>query len=452
MSVFIEEILAPLHEPARDVDEAMSVLTLVLAQIERRPLRSSERRTIQKDVMDYIKQNGVKQDCKLSQQFSQRMQYDYLPTVSTLGLSKSVIEQNSAAICLSPTEDTADTVTTSSNMLTATASDEGTQDGSGEISYPFSVNIPGKCFICTVQRSKSALWTSYRLFVEGYKPNCDVTTLMVKFPKPVMILAARKLKSGISNQFYIWRNGDSKNWKEKNADACLSKSSLCYIGRTMTTAADSYSYPANSSGSGSIKGGRGIAVSVLSKSIDKLIHITALLPRLPKGQEGTDAIDSAAVDAWLDSDDALLLEMLQSAVSKKAITAGSPGGNAVSPQSMTVLRSRPPRRVGGAPVQSVSSTKNKHMHTLAFSHDCRVRAPSRKNIVIEPSSWEGTVIDTTGEKFVSNGSSTSGTLAVSSVPNDSDVGINDDRNSNLWVESTVPSPNPMFQVMMIMMS
>jgi hypothetical protein len=417
---FIEEVLAPLqitqplvpqgHEgtaaitltdPAHMVmgfddsgpDHAIQVLTQVLAKIERRPLRATERRTIQRDVLEYMKVHNIRHDCKLSQQFSHRMQYDYLPTVSDLGLIKT---PETIVVPSSPPPET----DPASMTTTGTVDDTTTLSEHEGLPEPFSLNIPGKCFLCTLQRSKSTLWTSYRLFLVGIKDNCDVTCPLTRLHKSVLLLAARKLKSGMSSQYQMWRSADTKMWKEKSAEATLTKfSQSSYIGRAHVD--------------GHVGNSRGctIAISVVSKSIDKLIHITAVVSSL----QGTDG-ENGAVDVLNDSDDGALQELLQSAASQN----NSPLIDGISQgpqQAVEVLRSKPPRKVPTV-TAGATGTKGKEMHTLAFSHDCRVRAPSRKNIVIESLN----------------------AVAQSLPPVE---GIS---KSILWTESTAPTPNPLFQV------
>ena len=382
MSVFIEEILTQLQPSAAGDELPSQVLSTILVQLEGRPLRSSERRLVQKEFLDYLQAHDIRTDSKLAHQINQRMQFDYFPGIATAGISTTPTAREFIPE-VSPITDT-DAIGGSDCVISSTTI-------SNLICIPplFSTSSTTKCYLCTLHRHKSTLWTTYRLFLDGYKDSHEATSPMIRNSEHVLVLAARKMISGISNQYLMWSVSDSKLWKEKSAIGKVKISKLSQSTSYLCRCLDSI-YSAET--------GASMAIRVNSRGIDKLIHIVALLPRIDAAVESDEfcandketppsTSESFSVDfspvAAADAVDADYIRALDLIVSK----GKQPDTIEPNSMSMRVLRSIPPRKLLSA---IGSASKAKAVHTLAFSHDCRVRAPSRKNIVIEATSVDST--------------------------------------------------------------
>lgn len=385
MSLFLEEILQPLQEKGIDFEGSCKALAKVLQQIENRPLRSSERRLIQSQGMEFMKRHQMKIEQPLVAEFTKRLSFDFFPSVSALSLP--TVSHNKKT----PESDFPEREygISSSNINLHEKPSSGIQ------------------FRCSIERTKSPLWTNYRFVVDSILQG-DGRTL-VKYSPPICIFGARKLKSPILYSVLVWTIPDSSLWKEKNSVGKIVKQTSIYLGRP---------HPDSTNASRGTDLGPPIIVSVSSRGIDKLIHIRAAAFTVPEGDmrdmrgareafEGTP--DSVLFRAWDDRHG-------QIAPTKdvRGEGGGEGGGEAlrksaearsgVGMENAVWLQSQYPRKQrkdGGtssslSPLLSLSAdaaAASPPLHTVAFgrSFSCRVRAPSRKNIVLEGSVGRGTV-------------------------------------------------------------
>lgn len=240
MSVFIEELLIPLREQYMDDVEAVKTLNDLLLHLEKRPLRSVERMVISTQEGEFIKLHNISPDSQIAKQVLMRIAFEYMPCVSRLGIQSRVSEKGT----ISQTRNSSKPTTSSECGVdqqedASIASKDRDFDSGSPVTVPISMSfeIPKthSYFLCTVQRHKSALWTSYRLFVDGISDMSGNLTGVMKRNPPDLMFGARKLKSAMSNQYLIWPTEETKYWKEKNAVAKFQRfPNSTYVGRSLT--------------------------------------------------------------------------------------------------------------------------------------------------------------------------------------------------------------------------
>jgi hypothetical protein len=157
-----------------------------------------------------------------------------------------------------------------------------------------------------------------------------------------------------------------------------------------------------------------IALSVGSKSLDKLIHLTALVPKqsplalppspspgLPNRKSFSFAAGSSALGISLPTpgealDDSGQVAELERALRTVSTATGRVDSNTTAlSKKYLIMRSRLPRKTaadsfsasssssGLSLLGGSSSTNKKSVHTLAFGKDTRVKSASRKNLVVD---------------------------------------------------------------------
>lgn len=96
MSGFVAKALIPIVEacqvspdkPSISLKEAESILTTLLLQIDQRPLQSSERKDIQREITTFMKVNNITAENPIIQQFNTRLAYYFFPTISQSEVTK----------------------------------------------------------------------------------------------------------------------------------------------------------------------------------------------------------------------------------------------------------------------------------------------------------------------------------------------------------------------------
>ena len=188
-----------------------------------------------------MKSRGISSDNKIVQQFSNRFSFEYLPGVNKLGL-KNESHENSGSQSKQPAISSSDNNTDHDDHGSPGIDEDPESPHTEQLNLGVATEITSAntYFICTIQRHKSTLWTSYRLFIDSTQ---DISTAGSDFSgkvnsPPIMAFGARKLKSGMSNQYLLWSSSDTKLWKEKNAIGKVQRlSSSAYIGRAFDATA-----------------------------------------------------------------------------------------------------------------------------------------------------------------------------------------------------------------------
>jgi hypothetical protein len=244
----LEEILQESFTDARQRKVRLIIPLLdIIKGIEAKSLRVDDMRLLRGAIADYLQQNELQAEKELIRIVSKRFSMAYLPGISSLGLCEYIqyLEQAGFGNTLqhhllswtelndrcasSPRGNTSQKVQT----WIAPKFSRSTQDTSIIVDVPNS--IPSKSiryFLCSFRRNQSALWTSYRLYLDGIQEISKAGEILSisQFDRPIMILGAKKLKGGISAQCFVWTSEDAKLWKEKAAVGKIIRNSSVYFG------------------------------------------------------------------------------------------------------------------------------------------------------------------------------------------------------------------------------
>ena len=493
--MFIEEILAPFKNDnvvtSTGKEEFRSKLVRLLGDIEKRPLRSSEVSLIRATINENIARFELENDKKLMSSINHRFSYEYLPGVSTLGLSKPQSKVPPPLASLAEAEEETGT----NGHSTANTLNKGMNNrllrvnsNSGRIIYQ----------LCSVRRQQTALWSSYKMYADGTK-EFDAAGVLVSTSMnevPVLLFGAKKFKGGAAAQSLVWNLADVKLWKEKSAVGKISKqSSNMYYGTLLPgPASDALSIPSpvdtevgnlsttdsgdavrNGSKNGSISeavppGGHGdvsmgiaesaatassptsagtlprvassrwtfrgagsaqppahpsssastvvsaaaavaiqessIAVCVNCKGMDKLIHLSGLAARststTPLSRKASlTGEQQSQSDTDTDNGSKLSVSTLLAPLGEQSMLEHLEAmhRDELSLQDseqlgLVQLRSKLPRKIPTA--------GGKTMHSVAFGRESRVRAASRKNLVIECVTSQGQAAEASSVEWASD--------------------------------------------------
>lgn len=306
-------------EPAEAKAGAILVLVRIMRDIESCYLKIAEMRTLRSAISEFISFHGLGDEKELYRTLQSRFSLDYLPGVSQLGLHRfsGLREQIPAAALPS----------LPSPMPSAA---------------PKPISTSSQCYMmCSIRRQQQALWTTYRLYLDGTRDLADGAALS---SEPVCLLAAKTLKSGMSSTCLVWGSGDARQWKEKSAVGRITRggpgTGTTYLGIPSEDSSNDCGGP--------------IAVSVQRRGMEKLLYLTAALHK--DGSSTSSEVELSTLEATLRSPD---LSSIQS-------------------QNLCVLRSKLPRKVSvGSPASGTT------VLTIAFGRDTRVRAASRKNLAMD---------------------------------------------------------------------
>lgn len=218
----------------------------VLKTIECRPLRMEEMRLLRAVMMDYINAHGLQIDKDLIFMMSRRFSMAYLPAISFLGVDEYIISLDRDGFgpvleqYLPSWKDFLDTnkhqVKPSPKASKAAAANQPHQQREAHLLLQRTLQSPSKpvikYYLCSFRRNQSTLWTSYRLYLDGVREMSGQGEYVntVQLEQPIMLLGAKKLKSGISAQCFVWKTEDAKQWKEKSAIGKLTRNANTYMG------------------------------------------------------------------------------------------------------------------------------------------------------------------------------------------------------------------------------
>jgi hypothetical protein len=219
----------------------------LMKDFEAKALRVDDMRLLRGAIADYLQQNDLIADKELIRIVSKRFSMAYLPGISNLGLYEyvqyleqagygSILQQHlmswpelSDRTVSSPRPNTSQKI---QNVNTAKLS-RPPQDTSIIVGAPnVSSSKSVRYFLCSFRRNQSALWTSYRLYLDGTQ---EISTSgealgTSQLDRPIMLLGAKRLKGGISAQCFVWNSEDAKLWKEKSAVGKITRNSFIYFG------------------------------------------------------------------------------------------------------------------------------------------------------------------------------------------------------------------------------
>eukprot|EP01039_Chlorochromonas_danica_P002063 gene2063-2251_t len=279
----------------------------------------------------------------------------------------------------------------------------------------YEKTLAGKSYMmCSLRRTQHALWTTYRLFLDGTKDFDEKGDLCntVFFSEPRFMLGTRTLKSGISSSCLIWKTQESRHWKDKNAIGRIQRVNNYYLTLPITQQQQQQQQQneinnnkevmveggggggngngnneERSSGSNQVDSlpevyylGAPIGVSVERRGMEKLLHLTVAFQKAPipstqsTGGSGGSSSSGGAVststnevslgDPSTTTTELLLLpSVLENMVR-------NPDPVILAKHHLCVLRSQWPRK-GSTNV------------TVAFGKESRVKEASRKNVALD---------------------------------------------------------------------
>jgi hypothetical protein len=232
-----EELLLSLRDdrlPATSSpEEVRSKMMKLLATIERWPLRFKDAQLLRQACTETITRFELDNDKKLTAAVEARFSFEFIPKVTKLNLSTSKkkvepLSVDEIAVGLASEEGMKPTV------------DEKERAASSSGIDPFTLSSPKKrYFLCSVRRQQTALWTAYRMYLDGTQEFDSTGRLINYVPNdpPISLLGAKKFKTGAGAQSLIWNLPDIKLWKDKNAVGKLSRlPNSVYYGMPLPTA------------------------------------------------------------------------------------------------------------------------------------------------------------------------------------------------------------------------
>eukprot|EP01032_Pedospumella_encystans_P025059 gene25059-28328_t len=210
--MFVDEVQPPLKAEILativDKDEFRSVLIRLFADIEKRPLRSSEVSLIKDAVIANLARIELQNDKQLNTLLSKRFSCEFLPGVSNLGVG-NVAPKRIGSV-------------TNIALHQINAGDEDMTVSKSKMNRMLRVNSNSGRIIyqlCSVRRQQNALSSSYKMFADGIK-EFDGTGALISTTMnevPLLLYGAKKFKGGAVSQSLVWNVSDVKLWKEKTA-------------------------------------------------------------------------------------------------------------------------------------------------------------------------------------------------------------------------------------------
>mmetsp|Transcript_9469 Transcript_9469/g.14263 ORF Transcript_9469/g.14263 Transcript_9469/m.14263 type:complete len:426 (-) Transcript_9469:229-1506(-) len=350
--------------------EAITALELFLHKIQSFPLSMDEKIKIECVINDFMCRYDITKRDYVYKLCIDRLSFTYLPGISTLDIKTTENTHKNQ----SPQKG----VNTTTPMYKTMGSSESfechtddcmaapTMTDAERLRVALLAAPRGAIMECTIQRKKTALWTTYRLFVDDIRSSrprsassggLDHTAAENNSTRgsggkddllsPGFLLCARKPMSGLSSQYHLWTSRDSRDWREKSAIGRVTRSNGTYVARlheSSTVVGPEQAY---------------VHVAVMSGGLDKLIHIAAAASVAHDGEN----METAAVEE-------LLVSTLECITSRQSPES--------SPSNVLALRSRQPRKSNVITGQE----GDRQVYTMSFGGG-RVRNPSRKNIVID---------------------------------------------------------------------
>lgn len=205
--MLVEELLLSIKEDALpsscSPEEVTNRILRLLAHIEKRPMKSKEAVLFKEACAETMKRFQLESDDNLISLIDTRFAVEFIPSISSLGLQPSPEK-----VSLNPND-----VDITNKMRIDT-------DHAVEESQHVNVDSKRYYYLCSIRRQQTALYTSYRMYIDGTREIYDKGDLgnPIMNSTPIMILGAKKFKSGsLPVVSLIWDTQDIKQWKDKTA-------------------------------------------------------------------------------------------------------------------------------------------------------------------------------------------------------------------------------------------
>jgi hypothetical protein len=440
---------------SEDISHAELKATLIqlLLSIEHTSISINDRKNIEHITLKLVHMAVISKNEQLYKAVVDRLSFSYFPGISSLKLAKEISGDN---ININSMKKDVDTPIHNNNHNQSTFPLESVFDKTVDrerLEFIMSPLPKGSNMMCTVQRRKNTLWTSYRLFFEsithsnnGVTCNADTDT---KPLRPGLILAARRQKSGLSVQWYMWSHAESKDWKEKNACAKVTRINSTYTGKLLISCEDTIdvnspssdntqSPPSTISNPNEITPSKqylhdktSIVVTTQSGDVDRFIHVYAaanIAPLIAEEHSNNDEYEhlmQCVNDIMGESFSSISVSMSKE-LKKNIICLKSR-----TPRPLSSLSSGPS---SGLSSYSLSGESPKHVITYAvdFGSTGRVKCPSRKNIsmINALNSTNGDLSDYFNISPRGHHTSGNATSTATTTSSNTEKGNNNNNNSN----------------------
>jgi hypothetical protein len=397
----------------------VEVMENILILLESIPLNSNECRMLDDICLDYMKQHGITQNDEIFRLYLKRMSFTYFPGVTKLNIRRPNIVSLPTSSLQSMTPTTNEISPTTDLIDFSEERMSGNDTYSDHESLLLAVNYTpsGFQYKCTMERRRTALQTSYRLYIDGCSSlstdgsfsrsdsssNVD-PFLSLQLALKGLVLCAKKQNRnlGLSSSYQIWGPCGCKEWKEKNAVGKVTRNNGIYCGtltefgqETLTASCPPQYLPYLPTNK------RCISAKVLSGGLDKLLHVVAAIqvdpssheihttptcartspPTVDLSPETTHDPDSPINSDPAEDDPELVLpSIVESICSSKSSSSQL---SRPLPSNTFLLQSRRPKKLKLTEQQPLLSSSSSSYYTIHYGESGRVKNPSRKNIVME---------------------------------------------------------------------
>lgn len=345
--------------------QAIDLLVQLLKEIENVPIKVTDMRILRSAVTDFLKVHQLGSEKDIVRPLLYRFSLDYLPGVSRLDLDK--FSRNTSTKSIS--EEKIPLSLSISPIPSQAKSVDAVQDDNKVY------------MLCSIRRQQQALWTIFKFYLDGTRDfGADGQLSLPSMQDPPVFLLGTKMGKGSNVSCSVWKNSDAKQWKDKTSIAKISRSNGVYYGipQPAGNPGSPFTSPSESEGDlnssskmfgippSAIESGP-IAVSVQRRGLEKLLYLTAALPRFDSAKP------AAAAPAQFSE------QVLEEAV--RSLDAES-----LQERGLVLLRARPPRRIPTAPHSSATSSSSGAAGgglVVAFGKETRTKTVSRKNVVMD---------------------------------------------------------------------
>jgi hypothetical protein len=392
----------------------IEVMENILLFLESIPLNSNECRILDDVCLGYMKEHGITQSDEVFKLYLRRMSYTFIPGVTKLNIRPKTATSPLLSITTNETAPMTDFIDVSEERMS------GSESYSDHESLLLAVNYtpPGFRYKCTMQRRRTALQSSYRLYIDGCtslsttdgpllrsdsSSNVD-PFLSLQLSLKGLVLCAKKQNRnlGLSSSYQIWSPSGWKEWKDKMVIGKVTRNNGIYCGSlteygqealVLSSPPQYLPYlPTNK---------RSISAKVLSGGLDKLLHVVAAIQVDPTslGKEEETITDSSpettqdpeTSNSPTDTDPENDPEVVLSSIVESICSSKSSSSQLSNPlpSNTFLLQSRRPKKFKLTEQQQLLSSTSSY-YTIHYGENGRVKNPSRKNIVMERMKYDPT--------------------------------------------------------------
>ena len=210
-----EDIIGPLSSHAANKEQARVILENLLLELAIRPITMNEKDSLETKILEFMKNNDVRDDSDVAKLVYRRLSYGFLPSITKIGINRCSRPSNDSE--RTEAENIASSVTIGKKVqvsVPATSPDlmsvetESSDDFKQAI---YSTALPSLSQVkCTIKRIRATLRSShqYLLYINSIN---DIKN------NSQNILGSRKVKVGSSSQYLIWNTSDQSEWKDRNS-------------------------------------------------------------------------------------------------------------------------------------------------------------------------------------------------------------------------------------------